>query len=106
LDSVATDGTFQANPTLASGDVKISKDGGSLANLTTLPTVTPASGKLVKVTVSATEMQADNVAIVFSDASGGEWNDLIIDIPTAVRQIDDLATPTNITAGTITTVTT
>lgn len=105
LESVATAGTFQANATLASGDVKISKDGGSLANLTTLPTVTPTSGKLVKVTVSATEMQAENVAIVFSDASGGEWNDLIINIQTAVRQIDDLATPTNITAGTITTVT-
>lgn len=105
LDSVATAGAFQANPTLASGDVKISKDGGTLANLTTLPTVTPASGKLVKVTVSATEMQAENVAIVFSDASGGEWKDLILNIPTAVRQIDDLATPTNITAGTITTVT-
>lgn len=105
LESVATAGTFQANPTLASGDVKISKDGGSLTNLTTLPTVTPASGKLVKVTVSATEMQAENVAIVFSDASGGEWKDLILNIPTAVRQIDDLATPTNITAGTITTVT-
>jgi len=94
LESVATAGAFQSNPTLASGDVTITKDGGSSANLTTLPTVTPASGKRVKVTVSATEMQADNVCIAFSDASGGEWKDLIINIQTAARQIDDLAYPT------------
>ena len=96
---------LKANPTLAAGDVQISKDGGAFANLTTLPTVTPASGKAVKVTVSATEMTSDNVTIVFSDAAGAEWCDLIINIATAARQIDDLATPTNITAGTITTAT-
>lgn len=96
---------LKANPTLAAGDVQISKDGGAFANLTTLPAVTPASGKAVKVTVSATEMTSDNVTIVFSDAAGAEWCDLIINIATAARQIDDLATPTNITAGTITTAT-
>lgn len=93
IESVATAGTFQANATLASGDVKISKDGGTLTNLTTLPTVTPASGKLVKVTLSATEMQCDNATVIFSDSSGGEWRDLIINIQTAARQIDDLAFP-------------
>lgn len=71
---------FQANPTLAAGDVKVSKDGGSLSNLGTLPTVAPASGKLVKVTLSASEMDADNVAVVFSDAAGDEWCDLTIDV--------------------------
>lgn len=91
LESVATAGTFQANATLASGDVKLSKNGGTLANLTTLPTVTPASGKLVKVTLSATEMECDNATVIFSDASGGEWRDLIVNIQTATRQIDDLA---------------
>jgi hypothetical protein len=96
---------LQGTPTLAAGDVTISKDGGAFANLTTLPTVTPAAGKSVKVTVSATEMTADNVLIVFSDAAGAQWCDLSINIQTAARQIDDLATPTNITAGTITTVT-
>ena len=34
---------FQTNPTLATGDAKISKDGGALANLATLPAVTPAA---------------------------------------------------------------
>ncbi len=69
----------------------MSKNGGTLANLTTLPTVTPASGKLVKVTLSATEMECDNATVVCSDASGAEWKDLIINIQTATRQIDDLA---------------
>lgn len=91
LESVATAGTFQANATLASGDVKLSKNGGTLTNLTTLPTVTPASGKLIKVTLSATEMECDNATVIFSDASGGEWRDLIVNIQTATRQIDDLA---------------
>lgn len=94
LESVATAGTFQANATLASGDVKLSKNGGTLTNLTTLPTVTPASGKLIKVTLSATEMECDNATVVFSDASGNEWRDLIVNIQTAARQIDDLAYPT------------
>jgi hypothetical protein len=84
---------LQGTPTLAAGDVTISKDGGAFANLTTLPTVTPAAGKSVKVTVSATEMTADNVLIVFSDAAGAQWCDLSINIQTAARQIDDLAFP-------------
>jgi hypothetical protein len=37
-------GHFQTNPTLASGDVKISIDGGAFANLGTLPDVEPNAG--------------------------------------------------------------
>lgn len=94
LESVATAGAFQSNPTLASGDFKVSIDGGALTNLTTLPTVTPASGKGVKIILSASEMTGDNITVVCSDASGGEWKDLIINIQTTARQIDDLAYPT------------
>lgn len=67
---------FQSNPTLASGDVKFSADGAALANLGTLPTVTPASGKSVKVTVAASENTGANGEIIFSDAAGAEWDDL------------------------------
>lgn len=87
---------FQSNPTLAAGDVKVSTDGGALGNLGTLPVVTPGSSKLVKVTLSASEMNGDNIQVVFSDAAGAEWCDLVINIQTTVRQIDDLvfsATP-------------
>lgn len=86
---------FKASPTLAAGDVKVSKDGGALTNLTTLPTVTPASGVMVKVTLSTSEMTADNVTVVFSDASGAEWCDLVVNIqPVTSNQFDDLSTVT------------
>jgi hypothetical protein len=98
-------GQFQANPTLAAGDFKVSIDGAALANLATLPAVTPATSKSVKVTLSTSEMNGDNIIVIGSDAAGAEWDDVFINIQTAARQIDDLATPTNITAGTITTAT-
>lgn len=94
LASQAQANTFQSNPTLASGDFKVSIDGGALANPATLPAVTPASSKLVKVTLSASEMNGDNIIFIASDAAGAEWRDLTVNIQTAARQIDDLAFPT------------
>ena len=74
---------FKANPTLAAGDVKISKDGGTYANLTTLPAVTPASSRSVKVSLSATEMTASQVTVLFVDqTSPKEWEDQEIKIET------------------------
>jgi len=84
---------LQAAPTLAAGDVQVSKDGGAFANLTTLPVVTPAAGRAIKVDLSATEMTADQVVVQFVDAAGAEWDDLFINVQTAARQIDDLAFP-------------
>jgi len=89
-----TTGLLQANPTLAAGDFKVSIDGGALANLTTLPTVTPAAGRQVKVTLSIAEMTGDNITVQCVDAAGAEWADQLINIQTSVRQIDDLAFPT------------
>jgi hypothetical protein len=84
LEDYWNPGTFKANPTLATGDVKISKDGGALANLATLPVVEPASGALVTLALSSTEMNADIVSIVFIDQTNPkEWADLVISIPTA-----------------------
>jgi hypothetical protein len=93
--------TFQVNPTLATGDVKVSTDGGTLGNLTTLPVVTPAGSKMIKVTVSATEMNGDNVTLIFSDAAGAEWCDVIVNLQTAPAQIGDLATAANLTTDII-----
>lgn len=86
-------GQWQSNPTLAVGDVKVSIDGGALANITTLPAVTPASSKLVKITLSQSEINGDNITIIFSDAAGAEWCDKTINLQTTARQIDDLAYP-------------
>lgn len=72
---------FQSNPTLAAGDAKVSKDGGAPANLATLPAAV-SSGKLVKINLSATEMNANNVTVILADASGAEWCDLTINIQT------------------------
>lgn len=94
LDPRTPTGAFQANPTLAEGDVKISIDGGSFANLAALPTVSPAGGKNVKVVLSQAETNGDNLVILFSDASGAEWNDLLIDIATVAANFDTIKTET------------
>jgi hypothetical protein len=85
--------SFKSSATLAAGDVKVSKDGGALTNLTTLPVVTPAAGPIIQVDLSATEMTCDIATVVFQDAAGAEWDDLMLVIPTAARQIDDLTFP-------------
>lgn len=94
LTSQANTNTFQSNPTLTTGDVKVSTDGGAFNNITTLPVVTPAGGKAILVSCSSTEMNGDNVQVLFSDAAGAEWCDLLANIQTTARQIDDLAYPT------------
>lgn len=84
---------LKANPTIAAGDFKVSIDGGAFSNLTTLPTVTPASGAAVKISLSAAEMNGDNIVVACIDAAGAEWCDQLINIQTSTRQIDDLAYP-------------
>lgn len=84
---------LKSNPTLASGDAKVAKDDGALANLTTLPYSTNTDRR-VEVALSATEMTADNVSVIMSDAAGAEWCDQFVNIQTATRGIDDLAFPT------------
>jgi hypothetical protein len=83
LGSATTSASFQSNPTIASGDFKVSKDGGALTNLTTLPVVEPSGSVLVKIALSATEMTADSVVIVGIDQTATkEWADFILSIPT------------------------
>ncbi len=94
LVSQADTKLLQVNPTIASGDFKVSIDGGAFANLATLPVVTPSGGRAVKISLSAGEMNGDNIFVQCVDASGAEWCDLCFNIPTAARQIDDLAYPT------------
>lgn len=93
LVSQADTRLIQTNPTIASGDFKVSIDGGALANLGTLPAVTPASSKMVKFTLSTSEMNGANITVVCTDAAGAEWCDAVFNIQTAARQIDDLSYP-------------
>jgi hypothetical protein len=72
----ANPGSFKANPTIASGDFKVSIDGGALANLSTLPSVAPASSIWVKITLSTSETNGDNIAVQCIDqTSPKEWAD-------------------------------
>lgn len=93
LTSQADGKLFQINPTLAAGDVKVSIDGGAEANPATLPAVTPAGSRRVKVALSAAEMNGDNIQVTFSDAAGAQWCDLTVNIQTSTRHIDNLAFP-------------
>jgi hypothetical protein len=98
LTSQSNQKIFQVNPTLAAGDVKVSIDGGAEANLATLPVVTPAGSRRVKVDLSAAEMNGDNIQVTFSDAAGAEWCDVTVNIQTTARQIDDLLPTASYTA--------
>jgi len=83
LEDMNVPGSFKSNPTIAAGDFKVDKDGGGLANLATLPSVDPAGSVLIKVTLSAAEMNADVVTFVGIDqTSPKEWADFVLSIPT------------------------
>lgn len=95
LTSQADTKLFQANPTLAAGDVKISKDGGAVANPDTLPDAEPDAGYAIRVQLTATEMDADNVVIYFHDAAGAEWCDQLIVIQTDLATIGEIEAQTD-----------
>jgi len=83
LADINAAGAFRSNPTLAAGDFKVDKDGAGLNNLGTTPSVDPASSVLVKLTLSATEMNADVVTVVGIDQTNPkEWADFVLSIPT------------------------
>lgn len=83
LKDPANPGRFKVNPNIAAGDFKVAKDGGALANLTNLPAVEPAGSIWVEISLTATEMDADDVAVQAIDqTTPAEWDDWGIDILT------------------------
>jgi hypothetical protein len=83
LEDFAIPGTFKSSPTIAAGDFQVSKNGGAFANLTTLPSVAPASSEMVQISLSATEMNTDNVVVRCKDqTTPKEWADFIFNIVT------------------------
>ena len=91
LTSQADVKLFQDNPTLAAGDVVVIKDGSLDGNIDTLPTAIVGATRSILVTLSATEMTADRVTVLFHDQAGAEWCDLSLTLETAAQQFDDLA---------------
>lgn len=83
---------IKTTPTLAAGDVKISKDNGAIANPSTLPTENPVGSGIVEIVLTDTEMNADEIVINFIDASGDEWHSQTIVLHTVApgQQFDDI----------------
>ena len=81
--TLSSGGSFVVNPTIAEGDFQVQKDDGAMVNLETTPVVTPAGGRLVRVSLSADEMNADKVNVIGVDVAGAQWDDvhLEIDVP-------------------------
>lgn len=88
LVSQADTDTFQVAPTLAAGDVVVIKDGVLDGNIDTLPVAVTSATKVLAVALSAAEMTADVVTVIFSDAAGSEWQDQVITIYTAAQTFD------------------
>lgn len=86
---------LKANPTLAAGDCQVSKDFGAFANLTTLPDAEPDAGYAIRVQLSATEMDADVVTVLFHDAAGAEWCDQLITILTDTATVGEVEAQTD-----------
>jgi hypothetical protein len=93
LVSQADTDIFKTSPTLAAGDITVSKDGGNFANITTLPTQIQSTGVL-PVALSASEMDANIVTVKFVDAAGAEWQDALVTIRTVstgtVASVDEV----------------
>lgn len=85
-----SDNQIKSNPTLAAGDWKASIDGGAFANLATLPDVDPDGSVQVKVSLSADEMNGDEIMVTAIDAAGAEWHSAAWVIHTAAQTLDTM----------------
>ena len=67
---------FKASPTIASGDVKISIDGGALANLSSTPAESTAGSALLVLNFTSSEMAGARIAVKLVDqTTNKEWED-------------------------------
>ena len=97
LKDQANVNVFKVNPTLAAGDVLVYKDGLLDGNIDTLPTAIGAGAPL-RVSLSNTEMEADDLMVLFHDVAGAEWQDVGHIIFPSANRIDDLATDVDVWA--------
>lgn len=90
LSSQANNGLFQDSPTIAPGDVVVVRDTTVLGNITTLPSALAGCTRLVQATVSADEMDGDQIYVLFHDTAGDEWKDVLAIIDTAAQTLDTI----------------
>lgn len=70
--------TAQVSPTLAVGDVKVSLDGGALANIEVgggSVSVAPAGSDNIEITLSAAQTTCKVLKIEFKDVAGSQWDE-------------------------------
>lgn len=89
LVSQSNGAVFQANPTLAVGDIKVAVDDGSPENVNAMA-VDADFTKRVKITLSQAQTNGDNLTIICSDVAGAEWCDLTCNIQTAAQTLDEM----------------
>ncbi len=82
---------FKANPTIASGDFKLSIDNTSGVVLAVNPAVITGATTIVRFNLSGSEMDGDVINVLCVDAAGGEWDDQLITIHTAAFLSDDIS---------------
>jgi len=88
------DNEIKTTPTIAAGDFLVSTDNSATSNLDTTPSESPASSGIVRVQLSADEMNGDKVTVRWLDASGAEWwsGGMSINTIASGQQFDDLST--------------
>ena len=91
LVDAASLANFKANPTIASDDFKVSPDNAAFANLATLPVVQPTGSVVVKVNLSANEMDGNKVAVWVKDAVGAEWEEALVFLDVPIANQDSLS---------------
>ena len=84
------DNQIQQTVTLAAGDFQSSGDGGAFGNLATLPSESPAGSGQILVSLSAGEMNYDEVTVRAIDAAGAEWHSAAWVIHTAAQTLDTM----------------
>ena len=76
---------LKSNPTIATGDFRLSIDGGTFANVT--PTVSPASGPQLAFALTASQCEGTRLYIVGIDLSATkEWEDVDIWLHTPLAE--------------------
>lgn len=83
VEDYANPGNFKTNPTIALGDWQVGLDDAAFGNFLTLPVLSPAGSRWIKLVFDASETNGQVVKIQGIDqTSPKEWSDFCVEIPT------------------------